>query len=212
MNDYERNQKLQQARQFAEQGRIDEALQWFLMAGAAEEAIDLLSMQGRFMEAAHLLLSQLGIPPRDPGTCTADEKQLVAKAASLLCRDDEWAYATELYLQMGAPQQARKLQDWAINQFTHISHREPRYRKACSQMIRLSIMLGNVPEVVSFILKGFVQSGPQNEQEAEEFYQFTLYFLQMQQPNQALPLLQRLRGYDPNYRDIAHIMTQLGRY
>ena len=109
MNDPSNSPYFRQAKELEKQGRLNEAIQSFVHAGAISEAARILMSQRQFEQAGNLLMRHLGAPPNQVGKLRADKRKEAFNAAICYARTDKYLYAVELYMALGEHPRALEL-------------------------------------------------------------------------------------------------------
>lgn len=109
MSDPSQSPYFRQAQQLEKQGRLNEAIQSFVHAGAISEAARILMSQRQFEQAGNLLMRHLGAPPSQVGKLRADKRKEAFSAAICYARTDKYLYAVELYMALGEHPRALEL-------------------------------------------------------------------------------------------------------
>lgn len=177
-------------------------------AGDLQRSAELYRKLGDVVRAKEVLGQGGAAPARASLPPSQDRGQLLLDAG-------DPTGAARAFLNAGKAYEAadcyRKIGDvpQTLDALLRVPSSHKKYRQACVEVIEIAVETDALDFRVDGFLSPFLQTPPEDMQQAEAMYRLSWLYRNNDLPDTARDVLQRVSQFDPNYRDVARLLSDL---
>lgn len=177
-------------------------------AGDLQRSAELYRKLGDVVRAKEVLGQGGAAPARASLPPSQDRGQLLLDAG-------DPAGAARAFLNAGKAYEAadcyRKIGDvpQTLDALLRVPSSHKKYRQACVEVIEIAVETDGLDFRVDGFLSPFLQNPPEDMHQAEAMYRLSWLYRNNDLPDTARDVLQRVLQFDPNYRDVARLLSDL---